>query len=107
MKRLIRDREFLKSCCTKITGARRARIRNASAKQIKTLCECARNIYKGNVKLPKGTVRRLRPYQKHLYELGFKKLRLENKKRILQRGGFLQILAPIVSAIASSLLFSK
>jgi len=106
MKRLIRDREFLKSCCTKHASLRRSRIRKASPQQIKTLCECARNVYKGNVPLPKRTVDKLRPYEKHLHELGFKKLKLDHKKRILQRGGaiFLPILAQIAAAIASSLL---
>jgi hypothetical protein len=104
MKRLLRDHGFLKSCCTKCAKTRKCRIRKASARQIKTLCECAFNVYKGNVELPKSTVNRLRPYRKELKDLSFRKLRLAKKKRILQKGGFLPILAQIAAAIASSLL---
>lgn len=78
-------------------------IRNADAKLIHCLCECAHNVLKGNVRLTSAQKSKLKRYRQHLRNLAYKKK--ANKKKILQTGGFIPaLLAPIAAAVLPSLL---
>jgi hypothetical protein len=69
---------------------------------INCLCECARNIIKGNVPLSTAQLKALRRKRQALKQLVLKKTSLLKKKKIVQSGGFLgAILGPIISAISS------
>ena len=52
------------------------------------LCECGKNVLKGNVPLTPRQLRALRPYKNHLRDLVCKKISIKRKKIILQTSGF-------------------
>jgi hypothetical protein len=69
---------------------------------VKCLCECARNIIKGNVPLTSAQLKALRRKRQALKQLVLKKTSLTKKKKLVQSGGFLGVLLPpIISAIGS------
>lgn len=82
-------------------------IKESGPEVIKVICECANNVIKENVKLPKHHLKKLRPHRRKVYKLADKKISLKNKKRILQTGGFLgtllKAIIPAVSAIFGNL----
>ena len=68
------------------------------------LCECAKNLLNGNVPITAAQRKKLVVRKESLRKLVRRKVSLRNKKRILQRGGFLAaLLAPIVSVLGSLL----
>ena len=56
------------------------------------LCDCACNIKSGNVPLSKQQFKSLKPYHKQLKLLSKKSTSKEQKRKILQSGGFLGLL---------------
>ena len=85
---------------------RNAVLKNADQPLIHCLCECAHNVLKGNVPLTPAQKTKLKRYSQHLRDLVDKKK--NNKKKILQTGGFLPaLLAPIAASILGPLLFSR
>jgi len=69
---------------------------------IKCLCECAKNIIKGNVKLTIGQREKVRQRKRSFRKLALKKTSLKEKRRIVQSGGFLgALLGPIISVLGS------
>ena len=73
-------------------------------KLICCLCECAKNLLNGNVPITAAQRKKLVVRKESLRKLVRRKDSLRNKKRILQRGGFLAaLLAPIVSVLGSLL----
>lgn len=73
---------------------------------IKSVCECALNLLKGNVPLTKRQKNKLSPYKRTLRKLGDKKVPLFKKRRLLvQKGeGFLSVLIPAAISVLSSLI---
>ena len=86
-------------------------INKGNVNLVKSLCECAHNILKGNVPLKKSQKGRLRRYKKDLRTLVQRNTSLHERKRILQKGGFVgallaplakSLLAPLVTALLQS-----
>ena len=72
---------------------------------VKRLCECAHNILKGNVPLKKSQKGRLRGYNNDLRALVQWNTSLHEKKRILQKGGFVgALLAPLAKSLLAPLV---
>lgn len=83
----------------------KAIIENADKALVHCLCECAFNVLKGNVPLTKAQKGKLQRYKQQLRDLVYKKR--ANKKKILQRGGFLPaLLAPIAASVIGPVLGS-
>lgn len=81
-------------------GERKNIISNASPKMINTLCECCLNILRGNVPLTPTQKKKLCKHKKTIRRLANEKMSLKNRKRVLQRGGFLPLLlAPLLAKI--------
>jgi len=60
---------------------------------------------KGNVPLTNAQMSKLRPRREDLRALSVKKTSLANKRKIIQKGGFLSaLLAPAFSVLAALLL---
>lgn len=75
---------------------------------IHCMCECAKNLLKGNIPLTHAQMRSLSRHKRMLRQLALKRTSLTDKKQIIQRGGFLGLLlGPIVSAIGSLLGFNN
>ena len=71
---------------------------------ISCLCECSKNIFKGNVSLSPAQKRNLRRHKKSLRELTLKKISKKKKIKILQKGGFLgALITPILSLLGGML----
>ena len=67
---------------------------------VKCLCECAKNIIKGNVKLTSPQREKIRHRKQSFRKLCLKKTPLKEKRRIVQTGGFLgALLGPIISIL--------
>ena len=71
------------------------------------MCECAHNILKGNVPLKNSHKGRLRQYKNDLQALVKRKTALHERKRILQKGGFVgALLAPLAKSLLASWLLA-
>lgn len=69
---------------------------------MKCLCECAKNIIKGNVKMTVNQREKVRRRKQSFRKLALKKTSLKEKRRIVQTGGFLgALLGPIISVLGS------
>jgi hypothetical protein len=67
---------------------------------VNCLCECADNIFRGNVPLTKLQKEKLKRNKAGLRGLTKKSVSLKKKKAILQKGGFWgSLLAPIASVV--------
>jgi hypothetical protein len=85
-------------------------IKRAKAPLINKICECILNILNGKVKISKEDYDKLIPYKKTFRKLLEKKIKLTQKKKlIIQKGGFLQIILPLITAAVDlfSNLFKK
>jgi|SRR5882757_8341065 len=105
VKRVIRQRAFLKNLLKKNRSQRKALIQGATADQIKSIRESILNISNKNVPITKAALSKLRPYRKVLHKLAYSNpSNRVSKKLIVQRGGFLGFLLPtVLSFVASSL----
>jgi len=69
------------------------------------LCECAQNILNGNVPLNKTHLRKLKRYKTDVRKLVERRTGKHQKKKILQKGGFLPaLLAPIALEVLSPIV---
>ena len=85
----------------------RAIIEKGNGDLVQSLYECAHSILKGNVPLKKSQKGRLRRYRKDLRALEKRKSALHERKRILQKGGFVgALLAPLAKSLLAPLLIS-
>ena len=74
--------------------------RNLDNKLIVCLCECAKNLLRGNVPLSTKQRKALSKRKQALRKLSDKKISLKSKRRLIQTGGFLgALLGPIVSIL--------
>ena len=79
---------------------RKAIIDNADCSLISCICECAKNILQGNIILKSKEKRNLAKHKQHLRQVIKKSVPLKEKKRIIQKGGFLSaLLAPLASMV--------
>jgi len=71
-----------------------------------SICECAKNVLKGNVRLTPTQLVKLRKHKNAIRQLSLKKTSLKKKRRILQNGGFLSaLIGPAISLLTS--LFNR
>jgi hypothetical protein len=104
-KRIKKHAETLK-LLAKSKGPMATRIvAGADRELINCLCECAKNVIKGHVKLTAKQKAKLKTHKNGIRRLVKKKVSLKTKKKILQKGGFLPaLLAPIAGAVLGPLL---
>ena len=103
MKRLRKHAELLKVLASANPKLKKAIVNGADSPLIKTLCDCANNILKGNVSLTKCQKNKLRRHKQSLRILT-QRQSLARKKKILQSGGFLgSLLAPVLGVLGSLL----
>jgi len=84
--------------------AKRDFVRKCDKELLDCVSECAKNVIKGNVPLTARQKEKLRRCREDLRELSVKKTALRRKRRILQKGGFLGALLPLVLGVLSSVL---
>ena len=96
----------LKALCHGKGKTRNALIRSLKSDEVRTICQCAANTLRGNVPLTKLQKTRLSRHKDTLRLLAKKKVSLKRKKKLLLQKGkgiFPFLLAPILSAVASTL----
>ena len=72
---------------------------------INAICQCIRNVLKGNIHLKDHEINKLRKYKNTLFTLAKKNTSLIKKKQALkQRGGFLPFLLPLAVDLIGGLL---
>ena len=104
MDRLKKHCDILRLLYKAKPKVRASLIQNASTDLLTCLAECSINILKGNVPLTKTQKEKLRRQRHKLRLLTSKKVSKTNKKKIIQKGGFLSaLLAPIVGGILGTL----
>lgn len=102
-KRFKRNSEKLSQLYKASAKDKQKAIKNASGDLLGALSDCACNIIKGNVPLTTKQFNQLKKHHKHLKSLA-KKTSVKSKKKILQRGGFLNLLLkPIAQLLLGGL----
>ena len=77
----------------------KAVIRHAPSSLIRTLSEIAFNTLRGVINLTPSKKRKLAKFKTHLRTLANKRNTLTVKKRTLQRGGFVSLLASVIAPL--------
>jgi hypothetical protein len=81
---------------------RKAFLNGCSKEFIHGICECVKNLLKGHVPLKSSHLKCLARHKHLLRKLALKKTTLDSRKKILQKGGFLQLLLPtLISGLGS------
>jgi len=72
---------------------------------IRCFSECTQNLLKQRVTLTSRQFKKLEPHKYHLRELADRRTPLKKKRRIVQRGGFVQaLLVPAIATLGSLLM---
>ena len=88
--RLCQQASFLRLLQKASPRVRRSMLKSHCNKDfILCMCECAKNLLKGNVPLSPAQLRTLRRHKQKLRQLAVKKTSLAKKKKLVQSGGFL------------------
>ena len=95
---------MLKKICKMGDKARRDFVRKCDKEFLYCISECAKNVIKGNVPLSESQKTALRRKKNDLRALSVKKTSLRNRRKIIQKGGFLTALLPPVLTVLGSLL---
>lgn len=106
MKRLKTNRHILHLLKSSKPKFQKVIIKHCDAEVIKTFCEIALNILKGNCNLSKKATTQLRKYKKELRSLICRKKSINSKRKIIiQRGGFLTtLLGALLSGIIGNFI---
>lgn len=101
LKKYLVKLRLLKEASSKV---RKNILKNCNKNLLHCLCECAKNLLKGNVPMTKPQKSKLSRFKKKLRNLVSKKTRATVKKRLIQSGGFLgALLTPVLSFLGSLL----
>jgi len=83
---------------------RKRLIHNCDKELLSCICECSKNLLKGNVPLTLLQKKKLSRHKHKLRELAKKSVAIKKKKKILQSGGFLgALLTPVLSLLGGLL----
>jgi hypothetical protein len=103
-KRLNRNITLLDVLVKANKPQRDALINTATNDQLQCICDCATNILNENIPISDRQYKKLKRFQKHIRYIANSDDNIDNKKLVIQKGGFLPILlTPILSAAASLL----
>ena len=101
LKKYLAKLRLLKQASTKV---RKTILKNCNKNLLCCICECAKNVLKGNVPLTKPQKSKLSRFKKKLRNLVSKKTRATVKKKLVQSGGFIgALLTPVLSFLGSLL----
>ena len=105
LKRIINNKSFMTNLlrCTKKKN-QNSIIQKASKEEIFSICECVLNILRGNLKLKPKDKLKLQKYKSILRKLINIATPVKHKKKLIQTGGFIQTLLPIILTALSIFL---
>lgn len=104
MNRLKKNKKFFNKLKHANLARRKQLIKIASPDEIKSLCDMCYNIVSSNINLTPHQLRKLKRKKTVIRKLANKKISLSDKRRLIQRGGFLSIIAPLLGTLASTIL---
>lgn len=91
----------LKRLCRMSNKDRKQFIKSCGKDFIYCLCECIKNLLKGNVPLTQKQLKSLCRHKQSLRKLSLKRTSLVTRKRILQKGGFLgALISPLLNGLS-------
>ena len=101
--------EFLKLLHKSKPSYQKILLEGASPRIVELLTHCALNILRGQILVTADQKNKLRKYKNNLRQLASKKISTKQKKKILQKGGFLPaflipILGPIMGGLAGAVV---
>jgi hypothetical protein len=102
--RVVRNVPAMRSLRKMNARQRNNYIKRCSPDFVRVLCECCKNLLKGNVPVSAHQTIKLRRYRNILRTLSSKKASLKTRRKLLQKGGFLPLLLGPAISFASSLL---
>ena len=70
------------------------------------ICDCIKNVLRGNIPVSDEEKQKLKPYRHCLRKLAKKKMTDKKRRQLLQTGGFLDALIPILVTLVGK-LFSE
>lgn len=107
-QRLKRHKDVLNIMSKAKSGTNRDIINQASPDLINCFSEICMNTLKGRVNMSKKQLQKLRRYKKQVRDLASKSKPIKNKKKSLQKGGFIAaLLAPLIGSILKPLLLGQ
>ena len=95
--------EKVKDCKQK----RNAIIDHAGKELVHCICDCVLNVLNGNIPLEYEEKKRLKRHRNCLRELVKKKTSDKKRKQLIQEGGFLGALIPILSGLVGKLFLGQ
>ena len=78
-------------------------IDGAGKELVQCICDCVLNVLNGNIKLKQGEKQRLKRHKNCLRELVKKKTSDKKRKHLIQEGGFLGALIPLLGGLVTKL----
>jgi hypothetical protein len=104
-RRVIKHGQFLKQLCQAKPKSRQTLLKLATPEQIRSVCEVCLNIYNRNIPVAPNRIKSLHRHKKVLKTISVGTQPLSKKKQLLiQKGGFLPILAPILAGLLPAIL---
>jgi hypothetical protein len=95
---------MLRFLCGAKPSVVKAVMKGASPDLMKAISECSLNVLKGNVRLTQAQKRRLCKHKQSLRLLAKKSTSTKQRKKILQKGGFIgALLKPVLSVLGGIL----
>ena len=86
------------------TKAKKKFIKTCNKDFVHCICECVRNLLKGRVPIKGNHLKCLARHKQSIRQLALKKTSLTNRKKILQKGGFIgALIPPLISGLGSLL----
>src|SRR6218665_214914 len=86
---------------------RRQILKNCTRSLLCCICECEKNVLKGNVPLSKAQKNKLVRHRDKFRRLVLKKTLVGEKKKLVQSGGFLSVLIPPIAAFLGTLFANR
>lgn len=68
------------------------------------VCECIKNVLNANLEIKPAHLKKLSRHKHTLRSLALKSTSLSKRKRLLQKGGFLNILLPAIAPVIASII---
>ena len=97
-----RNIDFLKKIHKSSKSRRNSFINNCSSDNIAAISEIAHNLLKGNLELSKKDLNKLKRYKGKIRKLASQRTSTNNKKKIIQQGGFLPLLlSPFLAGVGA------
>lgn len=104
-KRLFGHRHLINVLATASPKLRKAILNQADKSLIQTLTESCHNVANGNIKISPCNLRKLKRYKSQIRKITCPKSGWQLKKKVLiQSGGFLPILMPIISSVLGGIV---